>query len=181
MDCHEFRNQHSAFLDDTLPDAELVAMQRHLLECEACARHDTAVRRGLLIFRNLPPIEPSADFATRLNARLAQAREEARLQAVAFAHRRGPGLGAFAAAALGVVTLGYAATAAMNAVSPRDDRLVLDPVVATLPEPAPPPVATPAYVASLSAGIPVWPAVLVAEQAPMHFANTEFQLVGFTS
>jgi len=160
-------------------------MQRHLIECGACARHDTAVRRGLLLFRNLPRIEPSPDFAARLDARLARAREEARLRAAAYAgsfgHRRqrGPSASAFAAAAAGVMAAGYLAVVALNAISPPES-LALAPVIATAPEPAPTPVATPAYVASFSAGMPLWPAALVAEMAPVHFANTELRTVSLS-
>ncbi|MFL5578305.1 MAG: zf-HC2 domain-containing protein [Gemmatimonadaceae bacterium] len=180
MDCRLFHDQHSAFLDDALADAQLVAMQRHLIECEACARHDCTVRRGLLIFRNLPPIQPSAHFRARLEARLREARLEARsrgamLQGTGRARHRGPGLGAFTAAAAGVLAAGYVATVAMNAASPSPG-IALAPVVASAPEVAPTPVATPAFVASLSASMPIWPAALVAEQAPVHFANTEFRL-----
>jgi anti-sigma factor RsiW len=179
MDCRHFHDQHSAFLDDALPELELVAVQRHLLECEACARHDCAVRRGLLVFRNLPPIHPSADFRARLDARLREARGEMRLHASARGRHRGPGLGAFAAAAAGVLAAGYVATAAMNAVAPPRG-LALAPVVASAPEAVPTPVATPAFVASFSAGMPIWPAALVADQAPVHFANTEFHLTSLT-
>jgi hypothetical protein len=70
MDCREFSDQHLAFVDDTLPGIELVRMQRHIVECEGCAKQDAKVRRALLLFRNLPSIEPSADFASRLEARL---------------------------------------------------------------------------------------------------------------
>jgi hypothetical protein len=48
----------------------LVAAERHVRECDACAGHDTAVRRSLMLARNLPPIELSADFADRLARRL---------------------------------------------------------------------------------------------------------------
>ena len=181
MDCRHFRNQHLAFLDDALPDVELVAMQRHLTECEACARHDTAVRRGLLVFRNLPPIEPSENFAARLAARLEQARREVELQrraaAASFAGQRGaPGLGGFAAAAAGVVMAGYLVTAAMSHVSP-PEALALDPVVATLPEPRAVVLAdlptqlparaevTPAVVATVATGMPLWPTVMMTSGA----------------
>lgn len=155
-------------------------MQRHLIECEACARHDTAVRRGLLIFRNLPPIEPSADFARRLEAGIARARDEARLRsAVAYGRygrQHGPSARAFAAAAAGVMAAGYLAIVALDAISP-PEMLALAPVVATAPEPAPTPVAGPTYVASFAAGMPLWPAALVADLAPVHFANTELRTV----
>jgi hypothetical protein len=185
MDCRQFRDRHLALLDATLPELEVVEMQRHLLECEACARHDTAVRRGLLIFRNLPPIEPSPDFAARLEARIARAREEARLRAAAYGRhgrrgrQQGPSARAFAAAAAGVMAAGYLAILTLDAISP-PEVLALAPVVATAPEPAPTPVAAPAYVASFSAGMPLWPAALVADMAPVHFANTELRTVSLT-
>jgi anti-sigma factor RsiW len=140
MDCHHFRSQHLAFLDDTLPDTELVAMQRHLLECEACARHDTAVRRGLLIFRNLPTIEPSADFAARLEMRLRSAVDDG-AEVPDWTHvdgtsRRRPATGRMALAAAGLLVFGYGANTVIgwNSV-PRD--VILPPVVAMTPEPLP--------------------------------------------
>src|SRR6476659_9931242 len=70
MDCREFCDQHVAFVDDTLAGIELVRMQRHIAECESCAKHDAKIRRALLLFRNLPSIEPSVGFSQRLEARL---------------------------------------------------------------------------------------------------------------
>ena len=70
MDCRSFRKHHVAYLDDTLPGELLVTAERHVRECAGCASHDTAVRRSLLLARNLPPLEVSDDFAARLAARL---------------------------------------------------------------------------------------------------------------
>ena len=73
MDCSAFRRHHVAYVDDTLPQDLLVAAARHAAECPACARHDTAVRRSLLLARNActgAPLECSDDFAARLEARL---------------------------------------------------------------------------------------------------------------
>ncbi|GJG85817.1 hypothetical protein tb265_09980 [Gemmatimonadetes bacterium T265] len=78
MDCSEFRRHHLAYVDDTLPGDVLVAAERHRVECAACGAHDTLVRRSLLLARNLPTIEPSADFAARLEARLRDVRTESR-------------------------------------------------------------------------------------------------------
>ena len=171
MDCRAFRNHHLAFLDHTLSDAELAAMQRHLAECECCARHDTAVRRGLLIFRNLPHVEPSADFTERLNSKLQQCRR-ADTRAAAY---RGPGVGTFAAAAAGVLAAGFLTISVFDWSEPARD-LALPPVVATRPEPPPPPIVDQTVVTSASAGMPVWPAALIAEQAPVHFLSAEPQL-----
>ncbi len=80
MDCSAFRRHHVAYVDDTLPGDLVAAAARHVAECPACARHDTAVRRSLLLARNLsrhaPPLECSADFGARLEARLRVVREE---------------------------------------------------------------------------------------------------------
>ena len=76
MDCREFCDQHLAFVDDTLAGIELVRMQRHIAECESCAKHDAKIRRALLLFRNLPSIEPSADFSRRLDVRLRECQKE---------------------------------------------------------------------------------------------------------
>jgi hypothetical protein len=38
------------------------------------------------------------------------------------------------------------------------------------------PMVSPAIVASVSMGMPVWPAALLATQAPVHFATSEFSL-----
>ena len=70
MNCREFQAQHCAFVDDTLSLADMAEMGNHLEECEACASHDTRVRRSLLVVRNAPQLECSSDFGRRLHARL---------------------------------------------------------------------------------------------------------------
>jgi len=182
MDCRSFRGNHLAFLDGALDDAALVAMQCHLAECEACAEHDTAVRRSLLVFRNLPPIEPSADFQARLNKRLDAVRR-AMQAAQAIPPHRGPGLGTFVATATGVMAAGFLLTAAFDWTAPPRD-LALAPVIASRPaevaEFATPPAPNPAIIASVSSGMAVWPAALIAEQAPVHFASSQFHLASWT-
>jgi putative zinc finger protein len=172
MDCREFRKKHLAFIDDTLPGIELVGMQRHLAECEACARRDTLVRRSLLLVRNLPDIQPAPDFAARLHAKLRALGPIDRSPPI----QHGPGIGAAAVAAAAVVALGYLSATTLDR-APRE--LTLAPVVAMRPEPTPSPISSPAVVATLSTGMPIWQAVILAEQAPMHFANSEFELVSY--
>src|ERR671932_2022204 len=128
MYCREFRNKHLEFVDHTLTDVEFVAMQAHLAECPCCARHDTALRRGLLIFRNLPAVEPSPDFVSRLNAKLHQI-NQADARAAMY---RGPGFGSFIAAAAGVLAAGFIAVSMFNSAEPPRS-LSLAPVVATRP------------------------------------------------
>jgi hypothetical protein len=64
---------------------------------------------------------------------------------------------------------GLALTVLTSGAEPQAIRFA--PVVASLPEPEPSPLATPAMVASMPAGMPIWPAVFVAQQAPWHLAS----------
>lgn len=173
MDCREFRDRHLAFVDNTLSDVELVSMQRHLAECVRCGQHDTAIRRGLLVFRNLPTIQPSSDFAERLNSRIRQV-HSADLHAKLYS---GPGTGSFMLAAAGVVAVGFLAAGILNWSDPRPTP-TLAPVIASRPE-LPSQIVKQAYVASASAGVPVWPAAMLAEQAPAGLAGSEFQFVAW--
>ena len=177
MDCRTFRDDHLAFLDDALNDARLVAMQRHIAECADCARHDVAVRRALLVFRNLPQITPSAGFQARLDARLCALRAEQMVRPGTL--QRGPAMGTFAATAAGLMAAGFLLTAAFDwNAAPRD--LALAPVVASRPVDDAMPAASPAVVTSVSSGMPLWPAALIAEQAPVEFANSQFQLASWS-
>lgn len=188
MDCGSFRDNHAAFIDNALDEVDLAAMRAHRAACSHCAEHDATIRRALLIFRNMPTIEPSPDFGRRLNARL---RQTERSLAWSHAGIRGPSWTTFAWAASGVLAAGYILVATFGSpiAAARNTELALAPVVVTAHVPrarvdsAPvgplrtSPMASPAIVASVSMGMPVWPAALLAAQAPMHFAATEFQLV----
>jgi hypothetical protein len=177
MDCREFCDKHVAFVDDTLAGVELVRMQRHIAECEICARHDAKIRRALLLIRNLPPIEPSAGFTQRLEARLLRECHSDDLLATTQRNLR---RGAIAATLASAAMLGYIATTLSRSDAPRD--LVMPPVVATIPEPELMPIttSTPAIVASVSAGLTIWPAALFAEQVPVRFAHSKLELANYT-
>ena len=176
MDCREFCDQHLAFVDDTLAGIELVRMQRHIAECESCAKHDAKIRRSLLLFRNLPSIEPSPDFSARLEARLRHCKEEQ----LAMTHqnlRRG----ALAATLASAIMLGYIGTTLFNQPAiPRD--IILPPVIASIPEPDFTAITTsaPAIVTSVSAGLTFWPAALFAEQVPVRFAHSKLELTNYS-
>jgi len=176
MDCREFCDQHLAFVDDTLAGIELVRMQRHIAECESCAKHDAKIRRALLLFRNLPSIEPSADFSRRLDVRLRECQKEQLAST-----QRSMKFGVIAATLASAVMLGYIGTTLYNQSSPPRD-IVMAPVVATLPEPELTSItnSAPAIVASVSAGLTIWPAALFAEQVPVSFAHSQLELANFT-
>jgi hypothetical protein len=171
MDCRAFQKQHVAFIDDTLSAVDMIEMHRHVAECPSCARHDTTERRALLLFRNLPRLQPSATFRSRLDDRLREAKLAGRPITASSSH-----MPVAIAATIAIVAGAWMATFVTRALT--QPQLVLAPVVATIPEPASP-LANPALVASVSTGMPVWPVALLAEQAPMHFANSEFQLTSF--
>jgi hypothetical protein len=172
MNCREFRANHLAFVDDTLSALDTGSMRRHIESCGWCARHDTAVRRSLLLVRNLPSIECSPDFMLRLEQRIRElgpidrsGRDE---------RRQGLSTGTFAALAasiLAVTTLG-----ALMARDSAPAEVVMAPVLATVPEPEPA-VLTPLYVASFIGGMPVWPAVMSARNTSMSLVNAELRQV----
>lgn len=174
MDCRQFKKNHCAFTDDTLAGVELVGMQRHISECEQCARLDWSVRRSLMVFRNLPSIQPSDDFEVRLQEKI---RRSVSTQAVA---QRSFWLAGTAAAVFGAAMLGYIATALPNSEMAQD--VVMAPVIASVPDLDMPAVsaAGPEIVASVSAGLPIWTVALYAEQAPQHFAQPELTLASYT-
>lgn len=187
MNCATFRDSHSLLLDGMLDDADVVAMECHIVECPACAAHDARIRRGLELFRRAAPVTPSADFNERLHARLAaERRAAARAQAAPPAATRGPGLGMFAAAAASVAAAGFLAATLAPGGAARE--LALPPVVASrlaapptpiVADASPSPMTGPAIMASVSAGMPLWSSALLVEQAPLDFATSEFELTSY--
>jgi len=173
MDCKEFRDKHLYYVDDTLPGIELVGMQLHLNECVSCARQDATVRRSLMLVRSLQRIEPSAGFSESLERKLREART---LDATHKSSARPRGVAAMVAAT-SIVMLGYIGVSLRQVGTPRD--IMLPPVVATLPESVTAPMTSPApaMVTSVPAGLPIWTAVLFAEQVPIHFASADLTLV----
>jgi hypothetical protein len=156
MRCSEFRDLHCSFVDDTLAGVELVRMQQHVAECAACSRLDAGVRRSLMVVRSLPPIEPSPGFSSRLDRRL----QECRLSQATAARgtfRMVATIGAIAS----LVMLGYVAETMRTADQQMPD-IVLPPAIAMAVPPDTTPV--PSIVASVSAGMPIWPAAVLVEQ-----------------
>lgn len=88
-------------------------MDRHRAVCASCARHDAAVRRSLLLVRNLPVIHPSADFYERLERRI---REGASLDDRRPTRAYLPSIGNFAALAAGLAAVGYVAMQAAHSL-----------------------------------------------------------------
>lgn len=173
MDCRAFRKSHLAYVDGTLPESEQLAMREHRDLCLGCASHDTRLRRALMVARSLPPIRPSAGFAERLEQRLREAKAvDLHEWTGVVKGGRGPGIGEFMAAAAGVVAAGLVATAAIERF--RSHEIPMMPaVVASLPDTPALPLTSPAFVASASPIASVWPAALLLDQAPLHFATAQ--------
>lgn len=175
MNCREFRRKHDAYVDDMLSDVDVDGMARHRHLCERCAQIDTRVRRALLVARNLPMIQPSPAFGNRLQARLRAERESRALAyqtnaAVPMGRWRPVFMVAYTIITAGVIgAVGLAGVVRYAGV--RDQPIRLAPVIASRPEVEASPLTTPTIVASMPAGMPLWPAVFVAQQAPWHFAS----------
>jgi len=166
MDCKAFARLHAGFLDDTLSGVERAAMREHLSACARCARQDAEVRRALLVLKNLPPIEVSEGFQDRLRARIA-----AEPSTPARQPRTETGLMKWAAAAALLIAVVGVQTWPAREASPSR----LPAVVASVPAITDGAMdeSAPAYMASLSTGIPMWPALMLAEEGPLRFAATE--------
>lgn len=184
MDCRTFRAHHVAYLDDTLPADLLVAAECHVAECPACAHHDTMVRRALMLARNVPHIECSAEFSARLQARLhemaatercgraltdtcvpgAEPVRSTRRMAVAAAIVLALAAGGDAVVGRDAGPMELGMTAQPVAV-PQQSAMAADP--GALPEAViDAMIASPALVTSASTGVPVWPAALLADEVP---------------
>jgi hypothetical protein len=165
MDCREFRNKHALYVDVMCSALEENEMREHTRRCPKCSRHDMLVRRSLILVKSLPDIQPSPDFQARLEARL-----HASPIFVESVTRRWSSSLKYAAMAAGIAFMGYLAVDTMGA-PPSPIRMA--PVVATLPELEESQMATHAFVATVPTGMSIWPAIMMASQAPMHFVATE--------
>jgi hypothetical protein len=76
VDCERFLDRYSDFRDGLLPERERMGLEAHLAECPECARYDEVVGEGIRVLLGLPEIDPSPDFAARLQHRLFHLEEE---------------------------------------------------------------------------------------------------------
>jgi len=173
MDCRQFRNKHVGFVDDVLPAIDMEAMRRHLTRCPKCSRQDTAIRRSLMLVRNLPTIEPSAEFMNRLSVRLAE------IGPPSYGDFGDPkpvlaSFRAFVVLAAGIGAIAVISIEASRFFGSGTMAPAALPIVATTIDSTPAPAANAGIVASVPTGMPVWPAVLMVGEAPLRFANMEF-------
>lgn len=146
----------------------MAAMREHLEACKRCARRDAQVRRSLLLLKNLPAIEVSDGFQDRLRQRLSAEQQSRHATPVARSYRAAR-WSAAAALFAGVVALTrWQGTEVIH------EPLRLPAVTAVAPLDAfGDGDSSPAYVASMSTGIPMWPALMMAEEGPLRFAGMQ--------
>jgi anti-sigma factor RsiW len=76
MTCDEFLDRYTEFRDGLITSPrELPRFTRHLAQCPSCHGYDAALRQGVGTLRGVETIEPSAEFRSRLERRLARERE----------------------------------------------------------------------------------------------------------
>jgi hypothetical protein len=171
MRCREFLKNHVPYVDDVLSGAEMQAMDHHRAVCASCARHDAAVRRSLLLVRNLPVVHPSADFMERLETRI---RAGALLEDRRATHAYLPSIGNFAALAAGLAAVGYVAMqAARSVIHPAGAPAHAVATAAALPSATSLSFETPAFASVVPAQFPAWPDALIqADDAGFRSANS---------
>ena len=76
MNCLKVEEQFSAYIEDELDYRAVKAFEAHLSTCGSCRRELTLFRESLDLLRQLPPIEPSAEFDIALQVRLADTQVE---------------------------------------------------------------------------------------------------------
>ncbi len=174
MDCKRFRKLHLAYLDDTLSGDDTTEAQRHILACDRCAAHDTMVRRSLLLARNIPVLEPSAEFRERLRVRLDACKCDNESLLVSGTHHhsrfyRSPRFIAVIATSVAIGTVVWNGT--KSASTPI---VAMRPVMAQQPALPQRPVVSPALMQAMATGNPVWPAALILDEVPTQLVNTSY-------
>ena len=169
MDCRQFRDRHALLIDEKCSTLDAIEMRSHMRFCPSCDRLDTVIRRSILVMRNLPSIEPSAGFRARLDARLREVARVDRSDDLPFLG--GWRLSRLAALAAAAALVGLVAARAMY--GGRRYEYQMPPVVASAPPREPSPFATTGFVATVPTGMSIWPAIMLASQAPAHFVALE--------
>lgn len=76
MDCVSVEEQFSAFLEDELDYQATKAFEAHLANCESCQNGFILFRESVNLLHEMPSIEPSPNFDTVLQTRLADTQIE---------------------------------------------------------------------------------------------------------
>ena len=155
---------HTLFIDELCSDLDEFEMRSHMRFCPECDRHDTVVRRGIMLVRSLPTIRPTPDFNARLSARL---RAESLIPQTKGSER----IARYASLVAAGMVLALGAAKVLG--SRNTDIYRMAPVVASRPLSRLSPFGTTGLVATVPTGMSIWPAIVMASQTPAHFVATE--------
>jgi hypothetical protein len=165
MNCREFKSKHVGFIDDVLCATDMATMRQHVRLCARCSTLDTRIRRSLLVVHNLPQIAPSPDFYARLIERLRRTPAPSAPQSPGSIATTLVVTAALAAAMYFAMVVGVHRAAP---VEPPRARTIAARVI-----PAPSTITNSELVPAVPAGVPVWPAMFMVGELPMHLSNVE--------
>lgn len=126
MRCSDFLAGFSEFYDAANGSPERAAAIAHMAECEACARYNEVVERGIELLRNIPRKELGENFRPRLEHRLFHLADEEALG------RGGSASGTTVATAVGMAVL-LAAVAWAPSIRKSVPEVELQPIVVSAP------------------------------------------------
>ncbi len=157
----------------------MTAAQQHLLLCDACAAHDTMMRRSLMLARNIPSLGLSEGFEGRLRMRLAECKKEAAAPAHNSSLLATRVLAAAVAAGLvagvvlwqGMTPTGASQTAVQPVIAVQSAPLVTKTQQQRRVSPV-----SPALMQAMATGNPVWPATMILDEMPTHLINASYGL-----
>jgi anti-sigma factor RsiW len=76
MNCKNVTANLSAYLDRELSREEMLDIRGHLSDCERCREEEASLNSLKQLLRDVPSVEPSSDFETRLTAAVLGGRTE---------------------------------------------------------------------------------------------------------
>ena len=68
MKCEDIENQLSAYIDNELPEGEMATVEQHVLDCPACAKSLSQLKRVADMVGDLAPVSISDGASKRLEA-----------------------------------------------------------------------------------------------------------------
>lgn len=123
MECEEFLEGYSDFLDGLFEEHRVSYYRTHLLTCPDCCEYDRVMRRGLRLVKELDRPEATPDFVPRLQRRFLDE------------SGKSGGVGEYGRAVLvvGLTTVSLIVIASLPALRPDGGAIQLPPVVVEEP------------------------------------------------
>ena len=125
MNCSEFLDGFSDYLDGVGEPAARDAIEGHLAACASCRAYERAYRQGRSLLASFPEVEINEDFHPRLQHRIYHLEDEEALA-------RGAGSATSAAAILGIAII-LAVAAWSPLIRPEEPLVELSPIVVSQP------------------------------------------------